>query len=93
VEPIEGYAVLDDRRIAYQVIGDGPPDLVLAPSWFSAFDIEWEQPMIRQFLRRLAAFARVIRFDRRGSGASDPRETGENFTLAPLDSVDLRIVN
>lgn len=72
MEPIAGYASLDDQRIAYQVIGDGPPDLVLAPSWFSAFDLEWEQPMIRQFLRRLAAFARVIRFDRRGSGASDP---------------------
>lgn len=67
-----GYALLDDQRIAYQLIGDGPPDIVLAPSWFSAFDLEWEQPMIRQFLQRLATFARLIRFDRRGSGASDP---------------------
>lgn len=72
MEPIAGYALLDNQRIAYQVIGEGPPDLVLAPSWFSAFDLEWEQPMIRQFLQRLASFARVIRFDRRGSGASDP---------------------
>jgi class 3 adenylate cyclase/pimeloyl-ACP methyl ester carboxylesterase len=72
VEPITGYATLGGRRIAYQVIGDGPTDLVLAPSWLSTFDMEWEQPMIRQFLQRLASFARVIRFDRRGSGASDP---------------------
>lgn len=72
VEPVTGYVLLDDRRIAYQVIGEGPVDLVLAPSWLSAFDIEWEQPMIRQFLERIASFARVIRFDRRGSGASDP---------------------
>lgn len=72
MEPITGYATLEGRRIAYQVIGDGPTDIVMSPSWLSAFDIEWEQPMIRQFMQRLASFARVIRFDRRGSGASDP---------------------
>jgi class 3 adenylate cyclase len=72
VEPTTGYALLDGQRIAYQVIGEGPLDLVMAPSWLSAFDIEWEQPMIRQFLQRIGSFVRVIRFDRRGSGASDP---------------------
>lgn len=72
MEPTTGYAVLDGQRIAYQVIGDGPIDLVIAPSWFSAFDIEWEEPQIRLYLQRLASNARVIRLDRRGSGASDP---------------------
>lgn len=72
MEPITGYAMLEGQRIAYQVIGDGPVDAILAPSWLSTFDMEWEQPMIRDFLQRLASFVRVIRFDRRGSGASDP---------------------
>lgn len=71
MEPRTGYALLGDQRIAYQVIGDGPVDLVIAPSWFSAFDIEWEEPTIRRFLQRLGSFARVVRLDRRGSGASD----------------------
>ena len=64
--------MLDGQRIAYQVIGDGPVDLVFSPGWFSTFDIEWEEPGIRAFLERLGSFLRVIRFDRRGSGASDP---------------------
>ena len=67
VEPTTGYALLDDERIAYQIIGEGPVDLVVAPSWFSAFDIEWEEPSIRLFFERLGSFARVIRLDRRGS--------------------------
>lgn len=71
MQPETGYALLGDQRIAYQLIGDGPVDLLIAPSWFSAFDIEWEEPSIRRFLEELAAFARVIRLDRRGSGASD----------------------
>ena len=72
MEPKTGYALLDGQQIAYQVIGDAPVDIVMAPSWFSAFDLEWQQPQIRAFLERLGSFARVIRFDRRGSGASDP---------------------
>ena len=72
VEPRTGYAMLDGQRIAYQVIGGGPVDLVFSPGWFSAFDIEWEEPGIRAFLERIGTFTRVIRFDRRGSGASDP---------------------
>ncbi len=71
VEPTTGYALLDDQRIAFQILGDGPIDLVIAPSWFSSFDVEWEEPMARLYLQRLASFARVIRVDRRGSGASD----------------------
>lgn len=72
MEPQAGYALLGEQRIAYQVIGDGPVDLVFAPSWFSAIDIEWEEPSIRLFFEQLAGFARVIRLDRRGSGASEP---------------------
>ena len=72
MEPQTGYATVDGQRVAYQVIGDGPVDLVIAPTWFSSFDLEWEEPRIRLFLQRMATFARIIRIDRRGSGASDP---------------------
>ncbi|MDX1468409.1 MAG: adenylate/guanylate cyclase domain-containing protein [Acidimicrobiia bacterium] len=75
MEPETGYAVLDGQQIAYQVIGDGPVDVVVAPAWFSAFDTEWQEPQIRRWLERLGSFARIIRFDRRGSGASDPLPT------------------
>ncbi len=67
-----GYAIVDGQRVAYQVIGNGPIDIVIAPSWLSSFDLEWEEPRIRLFLQRLASFTRIIRIDRRGSGASDP---------------------
>lgn len=83
VEPRTGYAVLDGQQIAYQVVGDGPVDLIVAPAWFSAFDVEWQEPQIRRFLERLGSFARVIRFDRRGSGASDPLP---NHTLPPWEA-------
>lgn len=69
--------MLDDQRIAYQLIGSGGHDLVISPSWFSAFDIEWEQPELRWFFERISEYARVIRFDRRGSGASDPLKSDE----------------
>lgn len=72
LEPKTGYAALGDQRIAFMTVGDGPIDVLVSPSWFGSFDIEWEEPNIRMFIRRVAAFARLIRFDRRGSGASDP---------------------
>jgi pimeloyl-ACP methyl ester carboxylesterase len=72
MEPTTGYATLDEDRIAYQIIGDGPVDLVVTAGWLSPFDIEWEEPNVRAFFQQLARFARVIRFDRRGMGASDP---------------------
>ncbi len=67
-----GYARLNSHRIAYEVVGSGPVDLVLTTGSFSAFDTDWEDPQAELFFRRLASFARVIRFDRRGTGASDP---------------------
>jgi len=47
------------------VLGQGPPDLVLTMGSFSHVDIVWEDPQIALFLRRLASFARLLRFDRR----------------------------
>ncbi|MFQ5968141.1 MAG: alpha/beta fold hydrolase [Acidimicrobiia bacterium] len=72
VEPVTRYASLDDQRIAYQVVGEGPIDLLITNGYWGSIDVEWEDPMIRLFHERLAVFSRVIRFDRRGTGASDP---------------------
>jgi pimeloyl-ACP methyl ester carboxylesterase len=67
---------VDGVHIAYQVIGDGPFDLVYVPGWISNLDVGWQLPDYGPFLRRLASISRLILFDRRGSGASDrpPRE-------------------
>ena len=70
--PQTRYARLRSERIAYQVLGEGPRDLVLTTGSFSNGEIEWEDPTTARLLMRLASFARVIRFDRRGTGTSDP---------------------
>src|SRR5438874_3219981 len=72
MERAVGYARLGSQRIAYEVFGAGPVDLVVTAGSFSAFDTDWEDPTAELFFRRLASFARMIRFDRRGTGASDP---------------------
>jgi pimeloyl-ACP methyl ester carboxylesterase len=72
VQPETRYARLGSDRIAYQVLGQGPPDLVMTTGGFSQIDIIWEDPGIALFLRTLASFSRLILFDRRGTGASDP---------------------
>jgi pimeloyl-ACP methyl ester carboxylesterase len=72
VEPETRYALAGDVRVAYQVVGDGPRDLVLVPGWVSNLEVAWEHPPYERFMRRLGAIARVIVFDKRGSGLSDP---------------------
>ena len=70
--PETRYARLRSDRIAYQVFGKGPPDVVLTFGSFSHMDLVWEEPGIALFFRNLASFARIIRFDRLGVGVSDP---------------------
>jgi class 3 adenylate cyclase len=72
VQPQTRYARSGDISIAYQVVGDGPHDLVLAPGFISHVELAWEQPALRRFLLRLAAFSRLVVFDKRGTGLSDP---------------------
>ncbi len=72
MEPDTRYALSGDVRVAYQVLGDGPRDLVLAPGFVSNLELAWERPSYERLMRRLAAIARVIVFDKRGSGLSDP---------------------
>jgi class 3 adenylate cyclase len=65
------YARSGDVNIAYQVTGDGPFDLVLVPGFFSHLEIDWEYPASAHLFERLGSFARLICFDKRGTGLSD----------------------
>lgn len=73
IQPETRYAILGNDRVAYQILGDGPRDLVATPGQWGHVDLDWEDPATARFYRRLASFSRLIRFDRRGSGLSDPR--------------------
>jgi pimeloyl-ACP methyl ester carboxylesterase len=61
-----------DVNIAYQVIGSGPIDLVFVMGWVSHLEYAWHEPSFARFLTRLASFSRLILFDKRGTGLSDP---------------------
>ena len=65
------YAQSGELQIAFQVHGEGPIDVVLVPMSVSNIEIMWEHPWIARFLERIASFARLIIFDRRGTGLSD----------------------
>jgi class 3 adenylate cyclase len=61
----------DGVSIAYQVVGDGPRDLVYVPGWVSHLEAGWEEPTMAHLFERLASFSRLILFDKRGTGLSD----------------------
>lgn len=71
------YARSGDINIAYQVIGEGDRDLVYVPGWVSNIDLMWDDPGLAGFLRRLSSFSRLITFDKRGTGLSDPVSVSE----------------
>jgi pimeloyl-ACP methyl ester carboxylesterase/class 3 adenylate cyclase len=70
--PQTRYAKSGEVNIAYQVVGDGPFDLVFVPGFISHLDLQWADPRIARFLEKLASFSRLIMFDKRGTGLSDP---------------------
>lgn len=70
--PQTQYVKSSDVHIAYQVVGASSVDLVWMPSWASHLEMMWDDPTIPAFVRRLARFSRVVLFDRRGVGLSDP---------------------
>src|SRR5262249_28909799 len=84
--PETRYARSGDVGIAFQVLGEGEFDLVLAYPWVSHLDLHWESPAIASFMRRLATFSRLIVFDRRGVGLSDPM-TGATTLEERMDDV------
>jgi pimeloyl-ACP methyl ester carboxylesterase/class 3 adenylate cyclase len=81
MQPETRYAKSGDYSIAYQVVGEGPIDLVLAPGFISNVEGAWNNPLQAQMFTRLASFSRLIRFDKRGTGLSDPVSVKELPTL------------
>jgi class 3 adenylate cyclase len=79
--PETRYARSGEVHIGYQVVGDGPFDLVLLDQWFSNVDALWHLEPLARFVERLTAFARVILLDKRGTGISDPVPLGGLPTL------------
>jgi pimeloyl-ACP methyl ester carboxylesterase len=69
--PQTRYVKSGEVHIAYQVLGDGPIDLLWVPGFVSHLEYDWEHPRPARFFRRLASFSRLIRFDKRGTGLSD----------------------
>src|SRR5256885_6351854 len=70
--PKTQYARSGDVSIAYQVVGDGPLDVVLVLGFATHLELQWEMPPSAAFFERLGSFARLIIFDKRGTGLSDP---------------------
>jgi class 3 adenylate cyclase/pimeloyl-ACP methyl ester carboxylesterase len=70
-DPPVAWVVHDGRSIAYQAVGSGPRSLLLLDDWWTHLDLEWDDPFRARWLRRVAASARLIRFDKSGMGLSD----------------------
>jgi class 3 adenylate cyclase len=95
VIPETQYARLGDLHLAYQVLGDGPPDILLLDQWFGHVEAQWDVAPLATLRERLASFGRLIMFDKRGTGVSDPIPTSmlptiEEFMVdipAVLDAV------
>ena len=74
--PIVRYARSGEVDVAYAMLGEGPPDIVLVDGSITHLRVLWEEPRYRRFCERLASFARLIRFDKRGMGMSDRVRAG-----------------
>ena len=83
MQPVTRYAKSGDVHIAYQVFGEGAVNLVLAPFFVSNVENYWDSPDLARWLLRLASYARVVMFDKRGTGMSD--------RVAELPGLDQRI--
>ena len=66
----------EGQYVAFQTLGEGEPDIVFIPDWCTNLDVMWEEPTIERFLNRLATMGRLICFDKRGTGISDPVPMG-----------------
>jgi class 3 adenylate cyclase len=71
MQPVTRYAKSGDVHIAYQSFGDGPINLVMVPGFVSNVENYWDEPDLARFLNRLSSYARVVTFDKRGTGMSD----------------------
>jgi len=90
------YALSGDVNIAYQVAGDGPFDVIFVPGFVTHVELQWRLPGMGDFIRGLGSFSRLIRFDKRGTGMSDPvsgapsLETRMDDVRAVMDAVGSR---
>jgi pimeloyl-ACP methyl ester carboxylesterase len=84
VDPQPGFAWNGESTIAYEVVGEGPIDLVYMPGYINNLEVIWENPLMARFLKRLSSFSRLIVMDRRGMGLSD-RISPED--LPPLEDL------
>ena len=96
MEPETRYALSGDVNIAYQVVGDGPFDVIFVPGFVTHVELQWRLPGMGDFIRGLGSFSRLIRFDKRGTGMSDPvsgapsLETRMDDVRAVMDAVGSR---
>jgi class 3 adenylate cyclase len=81
MRPATRYAKASGGHVAYQVFGEGPVDVVFAPDHSSNLEAMWDEPAMARFFDRLSAIGRLICFDRRGTGVSDPVPLGALPTL------------
>src|SRR6516225_6273760 len=94
--PETRYVFSADVSIAYQVMGDGPVDIIVVPGLYSHVEFLHEMPGYTAFMRRLSAYARVVTFDKRGQGLSDrisgapPLEQRMDDVRAVMDAVGSR---
>jgi pimeloyl-ACP methyl ester carboxylesterase/class 3 adenylate cyclase len=84
-EPVTRYADSAGGSIAYQVVGEGPLDLVVVPGWLSHVDLIWRDPDWERLIGGLASFSRVILYDPRGNGLSDPIDQPPTLELRADD--------
>ena len=89
--PRTHYASRGDLDIAYQVLGDGPNDLVVMPGPFIPIDSIDNEPSMYRFYRRLASFSRVIRFDQRGMGMSSRIGSADTITITNRVAIDYSV--
>lgn len=89
--PATRYAKSAKLNIAYQVVGNGPLDLIFAAGWISNVELGWEDPATARFYERLASFSRLILFDKRGTGLSD-RVSDEHPPTLEERTDDIRAV-
>ncbi len=80
MQPKTRYAKSGGGSIAYQVVGDGPSDIVFIPGYVSNVEFWWELPTTAHLFERLASFSRLILWDKRGTGLSDPVPTCRRWT-------------
>lgn len=89
--PEAHYARNGEVALAYQVVGDGPVDVVYVPQWINNLEVAWANPLYARFLQRLGSFSRLVVVDRRGMGLSDRLSARE---VPPLETLvqDLQVV-